>query len=474
MLHRHEWDECKSSESGSVLAQVHWVQFVCSIPCLVHNRILKQLTWIISLRSGSPDYLENILSHTGQYNNLYPKHFGHCHGTSAVTIHNCAPTAARVNWGSFDPLTYEIRLFLCGTTFLSVPPVPILLSFRFSCPVPFSSWKAPLERFTWEKGKWGLLGQLEKIGVYICIIPSCYISPKLFRVHYRTAGRIITGMYWFDPRSPPAVTRLSAMPSRVQRADGRMDTAALGTSPGHCVAHKHGTACKHAAGQKSAPWESRSKQCDCISRLIQLIPEARVNSLIQCIIPVQAEPQAGIVSRGAPLQCAASATACPRAWRKTALLLSTSFWEMLCTSPDSQNSSCFRPLSTLTLSPRPALLDLWSTLLTFKDSQGQISSDLASISRADRILPTYPPSPLVNQCQLSMATPARQRVDGTIILTRTSKPRLLTHQVQYETAVRALSSSCPFSTATAELLCSWSLASCYGKRKNLYFQDIIL
>lgn len=148
------------------------------------------------------------------------------------------------------------------------------------------------------------------------------------------------------------------MPSRVQRADGRMDTAALGTSPGHCVAHKHGTACKHAAGQKSAPWESRSKQCDCISRLIQLIPEARVNSLIQCIIPVQAEPQAGIVSHGAPLQCAASATACPRAWRKTALLLSTSFWEMLCTSPDSQNSSCFRPLSTLTLSPRPALLDL--------------------------------------------------------------------------------------------------------------------
>lgn len=152
---------------------------------------------------------------------------------------------------------------------------------------------------------------------------------------------------------------------------------------------------------KKAPWESRSKQCDCISRLIQLIPEARVNSLIQCIIPVQADPRAGIVSHGALLQRAASATVCPRAWLQTALLLSTSFWKMLCTNFEGQNSGCFRPFRAFIPLPLPALLDLWSTLLTFKDSEGQISSDLASISCAlifaNISLSAYPLSPLFNR-----------------------------------------------------------------------------
>lgn len=129
------------------------------------------------------------------------------------------------------------------------------------------------------------------------------------------------------------------------------------TSPGHHAAHEPDTAYKRC-WTKRASWESRSKQCDCISRLMQLIPEARVNCLIQCIISVQADPWAGIMSRGALLQCAASATMCPRAWLQIALLLSTSFWEMLCTNFEGQNSGCIRPLRALIPLPFPTLLDL--------------------------------------------------------------------------------------------------------------------
>lgn len=130
-----------------------------------------------------------------------------------------------------------------------------------------------------------------------------------------------------------------------------------GPSPGHHAAHEPDTACK-CCWTKRAPWENRSKQCDCISRLMQLIPEARVNCLIQCIISVQADPWAGIVSHGALLQCAASATICPRAWLQIALLLSASFWEMLCTNFEGQNSGCFRPFRTFIPLPLPPLLDL--------------------------------------------------------------------------------------------------------------------
>lgn len=173
-----------------------------------------------------------------------------------------------------------------------------------------------------------------------------------------------------------------------------------GTCPEHRADHEPDTACKHCY-TKRAPWESRSKQCDCISRLLQLIPEARVNCLIQCIISVQADPWAGIVSHGALLQCAASATICPRAWLQIALLLSTSFWEMLCTNFEGQNSGCFRPFRAFIILPLPWLLDLWSTLLTFKDSKRHISSDLASISLSiifgNKSLSAYPLSLLFNQ-----------------------------------------------------------------------------
>lgn len=134
---------------------------------------------------------------------------------------------------------------------------------------------------------------------------------------------------------------------------------------------------------------------------MQLIPEARVNCLIQCIISVQADPWAGIMSHGALLQCAASATICPRAWLQIALLLSTSFGEMLCTNFEGQNSGCFRPFRAFITFPLPRLLDLRSTLLTFKDSKGHISSDLASISLAiifgNKSLSAYPLSLLFNQ-----------------------------------------------------------------------------
>lgn len=173
-----------------------------------------------------------------------------------------------------------------------------------------------------------------------------------------------------------------------------------GTSPGQHAAHEPDTTCRHC-WTKGAPWESRSKQCDCISRLLQLIPAARVNCLIQCITSVQADPWAGTVSHGALLQCAASATICPRAWLQIALLPSTSFWEMLCTNFEGQHSGCFMPFRAFITLPLPRLLDLWSTLLTFKDSKVHISSDLASISLAiifgNKSLSAYPLSLLFNQ-----------------------------------------------------------------------------
>lgn len=186
-----------------------------------------------------------------------------------------------------------------------------------------------------------------------------------------------------------------------------------GTSPGHHAAHEPDSVCKHC-WTKRAQCEGRSKQCDCISRLMQLIPEARVNFLIQCIISVQADPWAGTVSHRALLQRAASATVCPRAWLHIALLLSTSFWEMLCTNLEGQNSGSFRPFRPFITLPLPWLLDLWSTLLTFKDSKGHISSDLASISLdiifGNKSLSAYPLSLLFNQyvsCW-SQPLPARQ------------------------------------------------------------------
>lgn len=294
------------------------------------------------------------------------------------------------------------------------------------------------------------------------------------------AGRIV-GMYWCDPRCPPVVTGLSATRSGEPQAEGW--SLQLGVPPQGAVWHVStaplASALLDTHTKKKAPWESRSKQCDCISRLIQLIPEARVNSLIQCIIPVQADPRAGIVSRGALLQHAASATLCPRAWLQTALLLSTSFREMLRTNFEGQNSGCFRPFRAFIPLPLPALLDLWSTLLTFKYSKGQISSDLASISRAlifaNTSLSAYPLSPLFSIRQLLITTSARQLVDGTIILTRTFKSRLLTHRVQHGAAARALSSSCPFPTAAAEQLSWWSLATLLGQEgKTTFFLDIII
>lgn len=282
----------------------------------------------------------------------------------------------------------------------------------------------------------------------------------------------------------PGVLQLSlgflqhALGSHEQR-NGRCSWGYLPRAPRGTWAQHRLRAHSWTRTQKKAPWESRSKQCDCISRLIQLIPEARVNSLIQCIIPVQADPRAGIVSRGALLQHAASATLCPRAWLQTALLLSTSFREMLRTNFEGQNSGCFRPFRAFIPLPLPALLDLWSTLLTFKYSKGQISSDLASISRAlifaNTSLSAYPLSPLFSIRQLLITTGARQLVDGTIILTRTFKSRLLTHRVQHGAAARALSSSCPFPTAAAEQLSWWSLATLLGQEeKTTFFLDIII
>lgn len=218
--------------------------------------------------------------------------------------------------------------------------------------------------------------------------------PRFLRMCYRMARRKITGMYWFDSRSPPVLIGFSGTRS------GWGDGHCWDTSPGHHAAHEPDTACRHC-WTKGAQCESRSKQCDCISRLMQLIPEARVNCLIQCIISVQADPWAGIVSHGALLQCAASATVCPRAWLQIALRFSTSFWELLCTNFEGQNSGCFRPFGAFITLSLPRLLDLWSTLLTFKDLKGHISSDLASISLAvifgNKSLSAYSLSLLFNQ-----------------------------------------------------------------------------
>lgn len=94
----HEWDEFKRTETSTAQYILHIL-----LPILVHNQILKPLDWIISLRSRSPHYLQSVPSHTSQHKNFYPKHFSNHHGVCAVTIHNCALTAVKVNWGSFNP-----------------------------------------------------------------------------------------------------------------------------------------------------------------------------------------------------------------------------------------------------------------------------------------------------------------------------------------------------------------------------------
>lgn len=212
------------------------------------------------------------------------------------------------------------------------------------------------------------------------------------------------GMCWFDPRSLPALSVLSAVHprSREQTMDGNC-------SPRYFPRALCDTRAQHRLwtaflakkkSAKSTPWANRSKQCDCISNLMQLIPEAKVKSLIQCIIPVQADPQAGIMSHGALLQRAASATACPRAWHPAALLLPPPSRKCFAQTLMVENWADSGPLVHW-LSLWPVLLDLWSTSLTFKNSQGQIYSDLAlilcALFCADMILPTYPLSPLVNQ-----------------------------------------------------------------------------
>lgn len=215
----------------------------------------------------------------------------------------------------------------------------------------------------------------------------------------------VTGWLGEESRESTGLTPglLQSSPSLLQHTLGSHEQTDGHCSHGYLPGAPRSTRARHClqvrCWTKKAPWESRSKQCDCISRLLQLIPEARVNSLIQCIIPVQADPRAGIVSHGALLQCAASATVCPRAWLQIALLLSTSFWEMLCTNFEGRNSGCFRAFRAFIPLLLPALLDLWSTLLTFKDSKGQISSDLASILLAliFASLSAYPLSPLFNQ-----------------------------------------------------------------------------
>ena len=243
----------------------------------------------------------------------------------------------------------------------------------------------------------------KQLDVYICIIPPWDIAPKLFKMYYSL------NCNWLGEESlqctslVPGLLQLSL--GCLQHALGSHEQGDGHGSQAYLRRALHSTWARHrlqaCCWTTKAPWESRSKQCDCISHLLQLIPEARVNSLIQCIIPVQEDPRAGIVSREALLQRAASATVCPRAWLQIALLLSTSFWEMLCTNFEGQNSGCCRPFGAFTPLLFPALLDLWSTLLTFKDPKGQISSDLASISLAlifaNVSLSAYPLCPLFNQ-----------------------------------------------------------------------------
>lgn len=169
------------------------------------------------------------------------------------------------------------------TTLLSAFPLYIPLPFRFSWPVLFSSLKAQ-----------DLKQNKRKRKMYIFTSsPQKPSLPSFLRMHYRAARRRARGMYWFGSRSPVVLPGLS----------GEL----CGWWDGHCWGHLPGaagspwawhrepdTACKHC-WTKGAPWESRSKQCDCISRLMQLIPAARVNCLIQCITSVQAVPWAGTV-----------------------------------------------------------------------------------------------------------------------------------------------------------------------------------